>query len=349
MPCLRLPVLIIDIAILSGILEFFKGFLMLNRKRLIILTVSIFFGITAVIFAYANNKAHTKAEETYFTDSIKKLETVDDYINMFFELYRSHIVRLASNPNLVIAEADFPSYREKVGEYTWNFENLSDIGKSVVQSWRDLIEKDNDIADIYAGFNSGASISYEAYEFPVGFLGSLRPWYIAAMSSDNDVNIGHAYLSLSGQTVTPITHKIYNLKNEVIGVIGLDISLSTITNYIEDLNFGKTGFFLLVEETGRILCNTKYAHNNFRFLHEMPEEVWEEIFLSKKPFHVIKLSDDKTYFISTYQGTSGYLLMSIASQEEILSEVDKSLNMIFLIFSFVLVFIFLLFFHFKYR
>lgn len=293
--------------------------------------------VATAFFYYVKEKAKEDAIELFYVQSSKRLEVIDEYIDMFFDLYKEHIVELSSVPELLIAEKDFPLYRDRQGEHTWTYETLSAPGKKVVQTWRDLVIKDADIVDVYAGFESESSISYEAYEFPVGFLGAERPWYREAKESDNDVNIGHAYLSISGKTVTPLTHKLYNQRDEFIGVVGLDISLEGIINYIQAMNFDKTGFFVLLEQGGLVLCNSRHLDYNFRHIHELPDLAWEEIFITDKEKYRLKFNDEKNYLVSSYISNSGYRILAIMSEEEIIANSPIEKKNIFLLGILVLI------------
>lgn len=290
------------------------------RKALFISLLCIFLLLIFVLFAHYDNKAKEDAINTFYEESTAKLQVIDDYIVMFFDLYKEHIIELSEVPELIIAEKDFPMYREHKGDHTWTYETLSAPGKKVVEIWRELVLKDDDIVDIYAGFESGSSISYEAYEFPVGFLGAERPWYKEAKDSNKEVNIGHAYLSLSGKTVTPVTHKIHNTNGQFIGVIGLDISLETITKYLEGMNFNKTGHFVFLESSGRIICNSKRSDYNFRFIHELPDLAWEKIFISEQDRFILEFNDKKKYLVTSFFGKSGYRFLAISSEEEALAK-----------------------------
>lgn len=309
---------------------------MKTNKSLRITVLFLFLSFFIAVFFYLKSQIHASSIANFYKKSAQKLEQVDDYINIFFEMYKENIIELASMPELLIAHKDFPSYREKEGELTWSYEALSLAGKKVIEKWRSFVTEDTDIADIYAGFESGTSISYEAYEFPVGFLGAERSWYKEAKACVDNVHIGNAYLSLSGENVTPVTHKIYDHNARFIGVIGLDISLVSISKHIQRLNFDDTGFFLLVEKSGRVLCHSKKPDYNFRFIHELPDLAWEDIFSTEKQDYMVTFSNKKTYLVSSLYGSSGYRMLAIQSLDEVIANSYTSNAYILSIFLFLI-------------
>lgn len=59
---------------------------------------------------------------------------------------------------------------------------------------------------------------------------------------------------MSGETVFAITHKIKDAQGRLAGVLGIDVTLKLLADKFAELSKGNNGYFVLIENTGKILC-----------------------------------------------------------------------------------------------
>ena len=288
------------------------------KKRLLLGFIFAIMLSAGSIFTQTIMQTRALTEEAYWQSSAKQLRLVDNYLIMFFDNYIKKSILIAANPNLEASEFDFPNYEDLDVTPVWQLELLSPTAQSVIQSWRDMVKADPYIADIYTGFETGSTITYEAGQLPPGMLASSRPWYIDLKKSDKDFMVGSAYQALSGQAVAPVSHKILDKDNKFIGAFGIDINLSTITELINGLSFGKTGFFVLIQEDGRVLSNPQFPEDNFKFITDLEEKTWNTIFTSQDKQSKMLINGEE-YFVETLRGESGYTIMAAMTKAEILA------------------------------
>ncbi len=85
-----------------------------------------------------------------------------------------------------------------------------------------------------------------------------RPWYQAAMQAGKPVWTD-IYISLSdtneGLTLSTV-QPLRNSKGKTLGVIGADLTLSTIGEFLQSLKIGKTGKTFIIERTGLLIASS---------------------------------------------------------------------------------------------
>ena len=116
--------------------------------------------------------------------------------------------------------------------------------------------KNADYLEVYVGYPNGAyATGLAEMKVPAGFDTSKRPWYTATASSAQEGLLSEAYMSLTGDIVFAVTRKMLGPDNKLAGIVGIDVSLKSFSAMLTRLNFGKTGHFLVLEGTGRVLCD----------------------------------------------------------------------------------------------
>jgi len=108
--------------------------------------------------------------------------------------------------------------------------------------------------DSYVGFEDGDMIWGSEKQRPVGYDPRKEPWYIEAKKS-HKIGITNAYLSATHHVlmVTMMT-PIYNTEKELVGVLGVDITLDTIVQTINSIKF-KGGYGILQDTKGMIIAH----------------------------------------------------------------------------------------------
>lgn len=113
---------------------------------------------------------------------------------------------------------------------------------------------DKDTSDIYAGFENGAFYDGAAWVADKGYDPRKRPWYTAAKAAGNII-VADPYLdSVTKQYALSVAKPLYNPDGSLKGVLAEDLLLSTITNMVNNLNLGKSGYAFLLDKAGTALA-----------------------------------------------------------------------------------------------
>jgi signal transduction histidine kinase/ActR/RegA family two-component response regulator len=87
------------------------------------------------------------------------------------------------------------------------------------------------------------------------FDGTQRPWYQSALES-NDVVWSDAYLMTTGDDLGVTASKaVRNSHNELLGVVGVDLFLSDISNFLADIKVAGSTF--IIEDSGFLVASSE--------------------------------------------------------------------------------------------
>ncbi len=90
--------------------------------------------------------------------------------------------------------------------------------------------------------------------FPEGYTPVVRPWYIKGVESGTHVITDpYIYASINRLGITSV-NPVYN-RGEFVGVLGIDVMLESMRDFLDDLDIPKNGRCILMTGTGRIIAS----------------------------------------------------------------------------------------------
>jgi PAS domain S-box-containing protein len=117
---------------------------------------------------------------------------------------------------------------------------------------------------------SGKSTGYKFHSYAASELGQptkllkispkydprIRPWYTAPVQAGKPTwSKIYTYFGVPKLAITAAT-PIYDDRNKLIGVIGCDLILSQINQFLDSLKIGKSGETFIIERSGKLVANS---------------------------------------------------------------------------------------------
>ena len=220
------------------------------RTRFLLAFIGTILLIAGGVISYVAVQMRDDAESYYISSSSVELRLMNDYIEEFLKT-------AINNAAIAAKEAGgiFPRYVEKDVETVFRVADLSPEARHLMEPLSRLDKDYDSYVEVYAGFADGSLVTtLDGLKFPAHFDMSKRPWYVARAGAAEDVGLAGAYTSMSGETVFAITHKIKDAQGRLAGVLGIDVTLKLLADKFAELSKGDNGYFVLIENTGKILC-----------------------------------------------------------------------------------------------
>ncbi len=200
----------------------------------------------------------------YFIASAgRQQHLLNGMLEQFLDTAQKNAGQVASSRAMAAAFAAhvFPNFSKTTTDGVFSVKQLAPEALAASEPLRSMTRLYKEY-DVYAGFADGSYVSGQEEEtLPAGFNPSQRPWYSDTTRASGDSAITEAYASATGGMVLTVTHKIRNEQGTMYGVVGIDVSLQSLSDMIAQLSFGQTGYFMLIENSGRILCDPKNKDN----------------------------------------------------------------------------------------
>ncbi|MCT4508571.1 MAG: methyl-accepting chemotaxis protein [Tepidibacter sp.] len=130
--------------------------------------------------------------------------------------------------------------------------------------FKDFINSHKDSVSIYLGLEDKSMYTYPEAQYEDGFNPKERIWYKNAVER-NAISWTQPYIDVhSNKLVVTASAPVYN-NNQFIGVIGIDISLDTLSKNINKMTIGNNGYPILISSDKLIMS------------HQNPEKIGRKI------------------------------------------------------------------------
>jgi signal transduction histidine kinase/CheY-like chemotaxis protein len=152
------------------------------------------------------------------------------------------------------ARADSDLTDDEVQRITQNplYSSFETIGNSM-----------KEIAYVYIGSELGGYLQWPVGPVTPYYAPRIRPWYLTSKESLNNITRSEAYYWSAEETVQISTLKAIKKDDKLLGILGMDISLSNLNQLLDDIELGLNERLILVESTGKLLADTHNSRNRF--------------------------------------------------------------------------------------
>lgn len=215
----------------------FKNFKLNSiRTKLVISLISICLIPLIISGAISYVKSKSILSKKLSLTSSQALLQIENGLSNYFNGFSDIVFLTASNPGIVNVDTDN------------NTEIVSEILRGVKES-------DKDILGVYYGTSSGKFTVYPNTKMPDGYDATKRDWYKQALDNKGKVIITPPYKdAATGNNVVTLA-KAVEKNGQVVGVIGMDCSLATLSQKISSQKIGTTGYVFISDTSGTILAH----------------------------------------------------------------------------------------------
>ncbi|HJA78106.1 methyl-accepting chemotaxis protein [uncultured Desulfovibrio sp.] len=212
--------------------------------------------VAVCVIGYTGWQMREDARGYFVTSSNQQLQLMEQSIRSFVNGAIHNAQIIAEQPGLADAQDAFPRFVDNPQESRYLQAELGPEATALTEPLLRVGRANHDYLEIYVGFADGSyASSCDDMKIPPHHDLSTKDWYRQRASDTAVAGLAPAYFSVTGEMVVAVTHKLLNARGELAGVVGIDISLADLSQRVAALSFGETGFFLLLENSGRIICH----------------------------------------------------------------------------------------------
>lgn len=176
----------------------------------------------------------------------------------------------------------------------------------------------------YAGTKEKQMYIYPDVHLEEGFDPTIRPWYQDAFNKKQIIWTDPYVDKGTGTLVISVASPIYNTErnNEFVGVLALDISLDKLTELVNDIRIGQTGFASLVNQEGKFLI-----HNDYPFDTPIPvENLKDAVIANESDLVEYKVDGDPRFAYFATIPQTGWRLIGTLRYEELAENTESILK-----------------------
>ena len=281
------------------------------------------FLVIAVVSIFMVRATVMEAKETELTLESK---AASYQLGDYFDQYKRMTEQLAVNPQIrqVLADTVEEHGLTNTKGYDTVFENMLNIAKA---------DSDNILAVWIADLDANALAQSDGFTSSDGWHIEERPWYYCM---EQGVTIfTEPYVDKStGQLILSSVAPVYDTQGKVLGVAGMDISMTKIIDVMSGYKIGKTGYVVLMSSNGTIIYHPQESEQQ-KYIGDMNisanvvdnVESGNEVFLKYKAAGVTK------YGYLAKVGETGYKVLSNIPSSEYYSALVGMIIMLVIVFA----------------
>ncbi|MAA71706.1 MAG: chemotaxis protein [Bermanella sp.] len=307
------------------------------RMRFLILLISAVILPVTIVAVMSAMQFRTSSVDQFKESSLSEIQKIDQtfylYLNGLAEdvkfLAQTEAVK-ALDENIVNYKAAKPGPMNPLGN--------SDVEAEAYRILEDFGESHTDLTYVYLGIDTSGYIQWPTEDMST-YDPTVRPWYASAKGSMNAPVRTPAYRDFNtGAPILGYTHT-FKTNSGIVGAVGIDVTLSKLTNMVNEIKFGEKGYMILIEETGRILADSAVPENNFKQFSDISEGY--SLLAQSQDFTEVEL-DGETWFATIYTSEAiGWKFIGLKPASEVFAVTQKLEASMFII-SLIMVGLFLL-------
>lgn len=311
-----------------------------HKLILFFILVIVITSIPTGIMTYRN--VYRNIKESMKTSVMKEMAQIENNLYTVFKDIKENNRYLAAGSNIEKADnsilALFDMSKDKTSKKF--SKETQGIEKEIYMEFERYASTHPDAAYVYFGSKWGGYIQYPDGLDVTDYDPRSRPWYTQSIDNPEKVMISEPYMASDSthSAIVSTTSPVKNASGEVIGVMGLDISLTKLSEVFREIKVGRSGYVFVYTKSGTIIAhpNLDYAFKDITKLNTTGEKTEESENVIKYPISQYKelLETDsgtletevegKPALVNIYTSPStGWKMASVVSIDEFTEQANQ--------------------------
>ncbi len=259
-----------------------------------------------------------------------QLKHIDFALNTFFRAAENGLRLLAGN-DIVRSREDqaftnFTTADEATFQYAYG-----PIEREIIALFSAYRAAHGHVSSVYMGRENGSFVRSHERAKPSPYDPRIRPWYILAKNNPGRIMRTDPYRSVTSPEINiGVVTALLDEQQEVYGVVGMDITLTELTRYIESVQVPRGGVSVLLDGNGTFLAARDAALRHTRIEAVFGEEAKAAI---QAPRGVVTLPGEAggSYLFHYTSPTLGWTLGMMVPAEAVDGEISEFTNRVALV------------------
>lgn len=186
-------------------------------------------------FSYQNaNKVLDNELKRSAEQSVQKIE---ESTQLYLQGYEQNLSRLSNESDILVA-AKLQSPEDALKEF------------------QTYMESNPDIENVYLGTAEKKMYVFPAAKLPPDFDPTARDWYTKAVSAGKPIWTEPYIDTATKKLVVSVAKPVQDpATKQVVGVVGIDISLDTLGKMVQNMKIGQKGYVIMLDQSGKIMVH----------------------------------------------------------------------------------------------
>jgi len=225
------------------------------KWKLLVLFGVVSLAITATLGILLYHQLREDRFQSIRLNTLEQLRHIAFSVRVFFDEVENDVRALAQNETVCTKKdtgfTNFTAADERTFQY-----RIGSVEQKIIDIFNAYRITHPYVNSVYMGRANGSFVRSHSRERPTRYDPRTRPWYRQAEQSAGGVVITEPYSSLTTKDVNiGVVKALVDSVDHVYGVVGADITLANLTDYILHFRIGPASRILIVDRTGTVLAS----------------------------------------------------------------------------------------------
>ncbi|MBU0544600.1 MAG: HAMP domain-containing protein [Proteobacteria bacterium] len=253
-------------------------------------TILIMFVLGGVFYSTLWDKRLSSIRE----DILNQLRHLDFSLNAFFAEVESDVNNLAENETVRSkGDRDFTRFLN-ADEKTYKY-HIREPEQKIIDILNNYRVTHPYVNSVYMGRENGSFVRSHKRERPTRYDPRDRPWYILAKNNPGNTMKTEAYPSLTTSDINiGIVRALVDKSGIFYGVVGTDVTLMNLTNYITNFKINPKGKIIIADRNGLVLAGLS-KDMLFKNIKTYSSDFMKIFTPSVQGFAYVNINNEKNY------------------------------------------------------
>ena len=289
------------------------------KQKLIIAFTCVAVVPIALVMGLVSSQLRSRAVAGFADATQRELVQVDNAMNLFMDGIGSQLDQVASDPLLKNARDSITSFLHTTETTRSAPLEEGGINPEVYRLLKRVHDSNPAYCEVYMGTEGAGWTTSMPGDNKPGYDPRVRPWYRKPADAGKRVLTSAYFANSTGKTVIGMVRPIFDPKRRLAGVIGVDVSLARLTNLVNAIRIGKSGYAILAEADGTILANPKAPETNFKQLGELSDAAFKTLARTESGSVELELGGRPVVAQVHTSRSLGWKLIGIIDRQEVMA------------------------------
>ena len=210
--------------------------------------------ILVVIGVYLTKSLKQSRLAAISTEYQTQLNHIDFALTSFFKETENDLAAIASNEFVTIREDQTFTNFTKADERSFKYA-IGPVEQTIINIFSRHRKTHTYVNSVYMGRENGSFVRSHKRTRPTRYDPRQRPWYVLAKNNPGRIVRTDPYVSVTSPDINiGIVTALLDEREQIYGVVGMDITLGNLTRYIEEVQVPRGGYLLLLDQHGTIMA-----------------------------------------------------------------------------------------------
>jgi signal transduction histidine kinase len=276
------------------------------------------------VLKVVDTRMRSEVHRSIQSEIVGNLEHIDHYLVEFFQHLEADLETLIAHPIVrTRKEEQFTSFLDAnpdTFEYQYSPEE-----KEIIRILNDYRIHHAFVSSVYMGRENGAFVRSHPRAKPTAYDPRERPWYQLALRHPGQIVYTSPYSSVTTTDINiGVVKALLDEEGQPFGVIGMDVTLNRLTDYLADFQFQPDGQLMLLDSEQTILV-AKDRHLLYTSLRDFSPEAVDFIQTGDFSSQLLNIGGELYRIVSLPIEKMGWTALVLVPEEAVAGVVNHSL------------------------